>query len=202
MPEIYNQSHPYFNPGDNRYHSPSLMHQIIFGEGVEQSFPEQVNILSSHDSEWFHMSSEWSNKRSDKFYQDYIALGEFVRTHMVGDVFISFNSVEYYYPEGTDHKPWKPTYEDFYKKDEDGKLIRLPVKCVINFISIRFRNEVDKTQFQLLNDGQFIFMDELEEDRIKKAGDRHYDKTRDILCPLCKVNYNENNNKSKEGTNP
>lgn len=202
MPEIYHHSHPYYSPGDGRYQSASVMHQIIFGKGIEHSFPEQIHILCGHNSTWFHMCAEYSNKRSDKFYDDFSGLGEFIRNYMVDDVFISQKEVKYNFPEGEDHKPWKIQYEDYYRTGEDGKLIRLPVECIIGFISIRFRNEVDKTQFQLMNDGQFIFMDELEADRIEKIGESHYDKSRDILCPLCKVNYNENNNKNKEDTSP
>lgn len=194
MPEIYHHQHPYYSPGDGKYQGPSFMHQLIFGEGLEYTFPEQVNILTSHHSEWFHMNSDWPNKRSEDFYKDIPAFGEFVRNNMVGDVFITPSKVEYYFPQGDDHAPWKADYKDFFKTHENGKLIRLPVHCVISYISIRFRNEVDKTQFLLLNDGQFKFMDELEQDRIKKSKDRYYEKTRHILCPLCKVNYDDSNN--------
>lgn len=195
MPEIYHHTHPYWSPGDNRYHSPSMMHQIIFGNGLEHTFPESLHILSHHKSNWFHMCSDYSNERTTDYFNDYVALGEFIRKYMVGDVFITQNKVDYYHPEGEHKGSWENEYEDYYKKDSDGKLIRLPVHCIINYVSIYFRNEVDKTQFQLMNDGQFCFMDELETDRIKKARDSYNNKTRNILCPICKVNYNDTNNK-------
>ena len=50
-----------------------------------------------------------------------------------------------------------------------------------------------------MNDGQYRFMDELELDRIKKAeARRYYNDASDVLCPLCKVNYDENKNNNKE----
>lgn len=198
MPEIYNESHPYFSPGDQRYHSPSFMHKLIFGNSLDETFPEQLHILTKHESDWFHYCADYSNSRSEEYFQDIVKLGEFIRSNMVDDVFITTNKVEYYFPEGDDHKPWKTSWEDYFRKNEDGKLIRLPVKCVISYISIRFRNEVDKTQFQLVNDGQYRFMDELELDRLKKVRDSHYDDSRKILCPLCKVNYDEEKNKDGE----
>lgn len=199
MPEIYNESHPYYNPDDGRYQSASFMHRLIFGDGIEKSFPEQLHILTRHESEWFHYCAEYSNTRSEDYFKDIPSLGDYLRTNMVDDVFITQNKVEYYFPEGDHRKSWDPKWEDFFKKDEDGKLIRLPVKCVINFISIRFRNEVDKTQLQLVNDGQYRFMDELEVDRIMKLGARHHDEPRKLLCPLCKVNYDETKNKKENG---
>lgn len=193
MPEIYNESHPYYSPGDRNSY-PSFMHKIIFGDGLEHTFPDQIHILTDHESNWFHYCAELSNKRSQEYFKDYVGLGEFLRTHMVGDVFITRNKVEYYHPEGEHRSSYKNDYSDYYKKDSDGKLIRLPVHCTIRYISIHFRNPVDKTQFQLMNDGQFRFMEELELDRLKKQQDRYHDKARDIPCPICKVNYNGENN--------
>ena len=65
MPEIYNHSHPYFSPGDGRYQSPSFMHKIIFGNGLEHSFPEKLHILTKHESDWFHYCADYSNSRSE-----------------------------------------------------------------------------------------------------------------------------------------
>lgn len=191
MPEIYHHSHPYYNPGDNQYKRPDFMHKIIFGNGVEESFPYHLVIACSHHSTWFYMDSSFINKRDNILFNDEIELGDFLRTYMTDDVFISKLNVRYNFPEGGISKPYNPDYTEYFKTNEDGKLIRLPVECIISFILIRFRSEVDKTQFLLMKSDEFTFMDELEDNRKIKDGGRHYDKSNAIRCPICKVKFDE-----------
>ncbi len=202
MPEIYTVDHPYFHPEIPGKQSASAIHQIIFGEGVDHTFPHQVVIPMRHESKWNYMDSSFSNDRKKDFLKDFIKLGEVLRKFMVGDIFLTSRTVGYSF-NARDDKGWRELhYDKYYEKDENGKLIRLPVECNIKFITIQFREEVDKTQFILLNDGEFPLMDELDSDYRIKTDSRsswlNEQKGKSIRCPMCRVHYDESNNNKEE----
>ena len=131
----------------------------------------------------------YSDNRNNTFFNNTVELGEFLRKYMVDDVFISTDEVEYYANARDPESYREKYYDNYYERKENGKLIRLPVNCKVSFISIRFRSEVDKTQFILLKTGEYPFLEQLDIDlKIKRATSRH-DESRDIICPICREHY-------------
>lgn len=207
MPQIYTVDHPQYQPGNPSKHtSPSFAHQLIFGDSVEESFPAFLVIKTHHRSNWNWYDSSWSNKIEDHFVDaGWIAeLGKMLRSIMTDDVIVFNREVEYFFDT---QKPGSsfPIYEkDYYKTDENNDLIRLPANCHVNFTLIRFRQPSDKDTFInmniLMNDNKFEIDDEPHKHYNIKYGTRYSDAGREIMCPCCKVNFNEEKYKnSKNG---
>lgn len=198
MPNIYTIDHPYYTPGKGGSYpsNPSMSHMLTFGNSVEESFPEHIEILIKHESSWNHIDGEWRNKRQDQFLKEriwLIELGNFLRTAMVDDVFLFTRQVEYSFDTRKEGSIF-PVYEkQYYETDDNGKLIRLPCSCVITYLELRFRDSVDKTQFMLINSGKYPFNDEVfDHSTIKSNSRSHYNNDgKDIKCPCCKVNFDE-----------
>ena len=176
-----------------------MMHQIIFGNGVDETFPHQVVIPLMHESHWNYMDSSYMNDHRDSFDMNFVELGNFLRKYMTGDVFLTQKKVEYNF-SAREENGWRETFHDqYYKRDEKDNLIRLPVNCSISFLTIQFREAIDKSQFLLLNSDEFTMIDQIDIDyNIKTSRNSWRDEGHDIMCPLCKVHYDETKHKENE----
>lgn len=198
MANIYTVEHPYYTPGKGGSYpsNPGFGHLLTFGNTVEESFPEHLEILIKHESSWNHIDGAWQNKREDNFLKGnewIIDLGNFFRSTMIDDVFLFTRKVEYYFDTRNEGSIFSLFEHRYYETDENGKLIRLPCSCVITYLELRFRDPVDKTQFLLINGGKYKINDNVfDHSKIKQRSNSYRnDNGRDIICPCCKVNFDE-----------
>jgi hypothetical protein len=195
MPEIYHHSHPYYSPGKDNC-NPSLMHQIIFGNNLDESFPHTVCIPTKHRSQWRWYDSSYLNEREETGIFDAVELGNFLRKFLVNDVFITQQEIEYRFDTKGDNDGdyyGDNKHQNYYKRDEKGFLYRLPANCRISFTTIRFRDEVDKTQFLLLHAGNINIEEQILSDfktKHHRSSSSYRDEGNDLMCPFCKVHYN------------